>query len=259
MKNGLSWNDLIFDRRNKDYGAYVLRNAYGGRVIMSFIVALTVLALVIAFPVMRKLFEEEEPVVTPKKTVKYTDLLAPPPIDLNTPKQPTIKLPDPPKSVKFVPPKITPKEVVEEIPTIEELQQAEPSTVTSDGPIAVDFNEPVAEATAEPADDPHKVYMVVQQQPEFPGGQAAMFKWIANNMRYPSQARRTGTEGSVFVEFVVGNDGNIRSAKVIKGIGAGCDEEAVRVISKMPAWKPGKQNGKAVNVRFVLPLKFILG
>ncbi|MEJ0030195.1 MAG: energy transducer TonB [Bacteroidota bacterium] len=106
---------------------------------------------------------------------------------------------------------------------------------------------------------PNKVYMVVEQQPEFPGGLAAMMKFLQSNIKYPSQARRMGTEGSVFVEFVVDQQGNIGAPRVIKGIGAGCDEEAVRVIQKMPPWKPGKQNGKAVRVRFVLPVKFMLG
>jgi protein TonB len=115
------------------------------------------------------------------------------------------------------------------------------------------------EAVEEPAEDPNMIYTVVEQPAEFPGGMAAMMKFISQNMKYPSQARRMGTEGSVFVEFVVDQQGKISDAHVIKGIGAGCDEEAVRVVNKMPNWKPGKQNGKAVRVRFVLPVKFVLG
>jgi protein TonB len=154
---------------------------------------------------------------------------------------------------------VTEKEVVEETPTIEELKQVDVAPETTEGTGEIIFDEPVQEATAEPEEDPNKVYMVVEQQPEFPGGLAAMMKFLQTNIKYPSQARRMGTEGSVFVEFVVDQAGNINNPRVIKGIGSGCDEEAVRVIQKMPPWKPGKQNGKAVKVRFVLPVKFVLG
>lgn len=130
---------------------------------------------------------------------------------------------------------------------------------TNEGPGEVIFDEVVEDVVAEPAEDPNRVYMVVEQAPEFPGGVTAMMKFISQNMRYPSQARRMGTEGSVFVEFVVDQSGTITGAKLLKGIGSGCDEEAIRVIQKMPPWKPGKQNGKPVKVRFVLPVKFVLG
>lgn len=259
MKN-LSWNDLVFDKRNKDYGAYVLRKAYGGRVMLAFIIALFTLALVMAFPAIKRYFTHEETVVRETKTVKYTDLAPPPPIDKNTPPPPQVEVPPPVKTLKFIPPEVTHEEVAEEVtPTIDELKEVQPAAETSDGPAEVDFDEPVVEAIAEPLDDPNKVYLVVEQQPEFPGGVAAMMKFISHNMKYPAQARRTETDGSVYVEFVIDQQGQISDARVIKGIGAGCDEEALRVVNKMPAWKPGKQNGKPVRVRFVLPVKFLLG
>ena len=259
MKNQLSWNDLVFENRNKEYGAYNLRRAYGGRVIIAFACGITTLALIVAFPYIKKLFESEEEVVISTKTTRYTDLALPPPIDKNQPLPPKVELPPPVKeAIKFLPPKVTEKEVVEEIPTIDDLKPIDIASETTEGTGEVIFDEVVEEAV-EPAEDPNKVYMIVEQQPEFPGGVTAMMKFISQNMRYPATARRMGTEGSVFVEFVVDQAGNITSAKTIKGIGAGCDEEAVRVINKMPAWKPGKQNGKPVRVRFVLPLKFVLG
>lgn len=260
MKQQMSWNDLVFDKRNKEYGAYVLRQAYGGRVIFAFIIALVTLALVMAFPAIRRFFSEEEKVVASTKTVKYNDLAAPPPIDKNTPPPPKIEVPPPVKeAIKFLPPKVTEKEVVEETPTIEQLKLADPATETTEGPTDVTFDDPVQAVVEDTGEDPNATYTWVEQQPEFPGGVEAMMKFLSKNMRYPSQARRIGTEGSVFVEFVVDQQGIITDAHVIKGIGAGCDEEAVRVVSKMPPWKAGKQNGKAVRVRFVLPLKFVLG
>jgi len=99
---------------------------------------------------------------------------------------------------------------------------------------------------------------VVEQQAEFDGGFEAMAKFIAKNMKYPAQARRMGVEGSVFVSFVVDKEGNISDPQVLKGISADCDKEAIRVVKAMPPWKPGKQNGKPVKSRFVLPIKFRL-
>jgi len=253
------WDDLIFAGRNKEYGGYELRTRYGGRVVLSFVIAIAVLGTVMAGPVIKKLFEGPPPEKEAAKTIKYTDLAAPPPIDKETPPPPKLDIPPPVKEViKFLPPKVTDKEVQEEVPTIEELKVIEPAAETMEGEGEVVFDEPVVEAVKEPEEDPNKIYTIVEQPAEFPGGMGAMMKFIRDNMKYPPQARRMGIEGSVFVEFVVNAQGTISDAKVIKGIGGGCDEEALRVVGKMPPWKPGKQNGKAVRVRFVLPVKFIL-
>ena len=104
-----------------------------------------------------------------------------------------------------------------------------------------------------------EVFTIVEDQPEYPGGMPAFYKFIGKNLKYPSQARRMGIEGKVFVQFVVGKDGKISEVQVIKGIGAGCDEEAKRVIESSPKWKAGKQRGRAVKVRMILPITFKLG
>jgi protein TonB len=91
------------------------------------------------------------------------------------------------------------------------------------------------------------------------GGMQAFYEYVGKKLKYPTQARRMGIEGKVFVEFVINRDGTILDVKAIKGIGAGCDEEAVRVIQSAPSWKPGKQRGKPVRQRMVLPITFKLG
>jgi protein TonB len=100
--------------------------------------------------------------------------------------------------------------------------------------------------------------MVVEQQAEYPGGLESMAKFLQKNVKYPAAARRMGIEGSVFVSFVVDKEGKISDPQVVKGISAECDKEAIRVVNLMPPWKPGKQNGRAVKSRFVLPIKFKL-
>lgn len=103
-----------------------------------------------------------------------------------------------------------------------------------------------------------EVFTVVEQNPEFPGGIRELGNYLGRNIRYPSAAQRANVQGKVFVSFIVGEDGTIRDPKILKGIGFGCDEEALRITLNMPKWTPGKQNGKAVAVQYNLPIAFVL-
>jgi protein TonB len=100
--------------------------------------------------------------------------------------------------------------------------------------------------------------VVVEQMPEYPGGIPALGEFLQQNLRYPRQARKANVTGKVFASFVVGADGVLRDISIAKGIGYGCDEEVVRVIALMPKWKPGIQSGKAVPVRYSMPISFTL-
>jgi protein TonB len=155
------------------------------------------------------------------------------------------------------PPKIQQPEIVE-VPDEEEIE--EDIEIDLDVEITEDtqIEEMVfEEAPEEEATD--EIFMVVEDQPEPQGGMQAFYEYVGKNMKYPSQARRMGIEGKVFVQFVVDKDGTISQVQAIKGIGAGCDEEAVRVLQNAPKWKPGKQRGRPVRVRMVLPITFRLG
>lgn len=102
------------------------------------------------------------------------------------------------------------------------------------------------------------VFISVQQMPSFPGGDVARIKYLAKNLRYPGQAAEDGIQGTVYVSFIVKTDGSITNVKLLRRIGGGCDEEAIRVVSKMPQWKPGSQNGKKVDVLYHMPVHFKL-
>ena len=140
------------------------------------------------------------------------------------------------------------------------------STKTQDG--VKENLPPIVEPTAPPVEAPTKEKPVeveddtplifVEQKPEFENGDKAMYAFLSKNIVYPAIARENGISGTVFVGFVVSKDGTIRNVEIKRGIGGGCNEEAIRVIKLMPKWKPGKQNGKAVNVAFTLPVKFRL-
>ena len=103
-----------------------------------------------------------------------------------------------------------------------------------------------------------EVFTIVEQMPSFPGGDAKMYEYLGKNIKYPQIARETGIQGRVFVGFVVEPDGSVSNVKVLRGIGGGCDEEAMRVVKAMPKWSPGKQRGKTVRVSYTLPVVFKL-
>ena len=111
----------------------------------------------------------------------------------------------------------------------------------------------------EPEEEVEEIFTIVEDQPTYPGGIQAFYKYVATNLRYPAQARRMGIAGKVFVQFVVEKDGRLTDVQILKGIGAGCDEEALRVIKKSKAWKPGRQRGRPVKVRMIIPINFRLG
>jgi periplasmic protein TonB len=103
-----------------------------------------------------------------------------------------------------------------------------------------------------------QIFTIVEEMPGFPGGDEELFKYLGKSIKYPAMAKDANIQGTVYVTFVVKEDGSISNVQILRGIGGGCDEEAKRVVESMPKWKPGKQRGKAVRVQFNLPIKFIL-
>ncbi len=106
--------------------------------------------------------------------------------------------------------------------------------------------------------DEEKVYTLTEVMPEFPGGQEAMFAYLGKNLQYPADAREAKKQGTVYITFVVNKDGRVSEVKVLRGLYPSLDKEAMRVVSRMPNWKPGTQNGKPVRTQFNLPVKFLL-
>ena len=102
----------------------------------------------------------------------------------------------------------------------------------------------------------NEIFQIVEEMPQFPGGEQKLMEYISENIKYPQNARETGIQGRVFVGFIVEPDGSVSNVKLLRGIGGGCDEEAIRVIKSLPKWEPGKQRGKAVRVAYQLPVFF---
>lgn len=121
------------------------------------------------------------------------------------------------------------------------------------------IDDPAVIDTAWPQEpDSNAVLIVVEEMPSFPGGMPALSAYVSEHLKYPEKAKELRVEGLVLLQFVVEKDGSVSNAEVTRGIGYGCDEEALRVIRAMPAWKPGQQSGKPVRVRYSLPMRFKL-
>lgn len=152
------------------------------------------------------------------------------------------------------PPQTEVLEIVDDEEEIEEEVEIEDTEIDED--VEIEFIEDVGEEEA--IGEEPEIFQVVEDQPEFPGGEKALFTYLSKSIKYPPMAKDAGVQGVVYVTFVVEPDGNITNVKVLRGIGAGCDDEAVRVVKAMPKWKPGKQRGKSVRVQFNLPIRFTL-
>jgi len=164
---------------------------------------------------------------------------------------PTQQLPPPP-------PKIQQPQIIE-VPDEKKIEEEIEINMDTEVTEQTKVEEVKIAPQEEEKEDPDQIFLVVEETAAPTGGMPAFYEFVAKKLKYPAQARRMGIEGKVFVEFVIERDGTITDVKAIKGIGAGCDEEAVRVLQSAPKWKPGKQRGKPVRQRMVLPIAFKLG
>jgi protein TonB len=156
---------------------------------------------------------------------------------------------------KPAPPPPPPRPVVDEFVYTDATEPDEPELFLTDIEMPPDIHEiePVVEQVME-----EYVWGTIDESPEFPGGDEGLSRYLASNIQYPAMAKDAGVQGKVYVTFLVSKTGEVTEVEVVGGIGAGCDEEAARVVSSMPLWKPGKQRGYPVNVRYYLPIHFKL-
>lgn len=179
------------------------------------------------------------------QTTKMNDLEDEQVMEFTPPPPPPPAPPPPPTIIQNV-------EVVEDDKQVDENQ-----VIITENTEKVEVKEIVIEEKEEVVAE--EIFDVVEENPEYQGGLQEMYKFLGENMKYPPMARESGVQGKVYVQFVVEKDGKVNDVTVLRGIGSGCDEEAVRVVKMMPNWKPGKQRGKPVRVRYKLPVTFRLG
>lgn len=264
----LTYDDIIFGGRHRAYGAFDLRQNYRPTLTRALWLGVGLFLLALAVPTLYAHFRSKQWVATQQsmEEVNFTKLPDPPtepPIAL-----PPVEQAPSVNTVRNLPLVVMPEaDVVEETlpPTTEQLQDAtsgaetaagtgEEAVILAPGATAPTIKERAVEVEAKP-DTP---FVVVEQQPEFPGGVDALRTFLNKNLAYPRQAASAGVAGRVYISFVVNTDGSLTDVQVLKGIGFGCDEEATRVVQKMPRWRPGKQSGRAVRVKYNLPISFTL-
>ena len=267
-----NWVDLVFEGRNKEYGAYVLRKETGKRKLKSMLLVFAVTIAIMAAVAAKVAIEN----AFPKKVAMETDVEL---SKLAQKKEAKVEKKAPVKveeqkvvekvksSVKFTPPVIKKDDEVkpeEELKSQEDLNK----TNTAIGSFDVKGNDEAGgevlkakEVIAQPEppkEEETKVFDVVEVMPSFPGGQGALFEWLSKNIKYPVVAEENGVQGRVIVTFVVERNGSITDVQVVKSVDPSLDKEAVRVVKAMPHWIPGKQNGSAVRVKFTVPVTFRL-
>jgi periplasmic protein TonB len=239
-----SWDDLVFETRNKNYGAYVLRKMYLRRLVLGLGGSVAMMTLLIVAP---QMFPPMPKFVKPLSTEVSIEVLPPPP---------TLKKEEPrPRSAQQqVQRRNTPPLVVttpvEPAPIVDDI----PEPTLSDDVTVVGSTTPLVGDVA-PVVEPPKTFFTAEVMPQFPD----MMKYLSRKLNYPPAAQRIGAQGTVFVSFVVDGDGKVVDVALVRGFHPDCDKEAMRVIQGMKGWTGGRQNGTPVRVRMVLPIKFSLG
>jgi protein TonB len=247
--------ELVFDHRKKQYGAYNLRKEYVTNLLRSVCIAIAFVAVVFFIPYLMHVLTNDESAFS--SLTEEITLAEPPPIDKLTPPPPPIVIPPPvQQTIKFTPPKVVKDEEAEDPPpTQEEMKDVQVSTVTQEG--QKEDILPPENPVAPPDED--KTFSFVEEMPSFPGGEKKMIEFILTNIHYPPVALENNIAGKVYVKFTVDKEGKITNPELLRGIGGGCDEEAMRILKLMPDWNPGKQNGNKVKVGgIVLHIDFTL-
>lgn len=261
----MSLDDLVFEHRNQAFGAFFLRRQYANHILKGLILALAIFTAFVGIPYAWQIWKPATPEAETELVTVDPRMVEPPPIDPKTPPPPPLPAsPPPPKvtTVRFVPPEVVPdEEVTEDPPKQEELKQAQAGTETVVGDPTADPNELQMDQAGsgegavigapEETDEP---FLLVDQMPQFPEGDLQTY--FAKHLKYPQRALLAEVTGRVYISFVVMPDGSVADVTLLKGLGYGCDEEALRVVKAMPTWQPGKNGGRAVKVRINVPIHF---
>jgi protein TonB len=266
------WVDLVFDGKNQAYGAYQLRKDTGKRnlkaLITMFLIFAAIAAIVIAKVSIDNYIASRNAAI--ETDVELQSLAEKKEAKVERKEEPQIEKIEVEKvksSVAFTTPEIKKDEEVQEDQEMKSQDELA-STNTAIGAFTVEGNDEEAgevlkakEVIAEPEPpkvEETKVFDVVEEMPQFPGGQAALLEYLAKNIKYPVVAEENGVQGRVIVTFVVERDGSITDVRVVKSVDPSLDKEAARVVKSMPKWQPGKQNGSAVRVKYTVPVTFRL-
>ncbi|MBQ1987507.1 MAG: energy transducer TonB [Muribaculaceae bacterium] len=270
------WSDIVFEGRNKAYGAYVLRTDSKPRHMKAFIytvVGLIVIGIGAYSYLSVQAYIAEQAAITDQASQELVAFVDQAEEEPEEEVQEKVEMPEPEalpeeilNTVKVTELLIAKDEEVkkeDEIKTADELKETETAFGSTDFDQGTDDRNVVREyknevIVEEKKPEPEKVFTAVEQMPQFPGGDAALMKYLSNNINYPQVAMENGVQGRVIVQFVVTKNGTVGEVKVIRSVDRDLDKEAVRLCKSLPKFIPGKMNGQAVNVWYTLPITFKL-
>lgn len=270
------WRDIVFEGKNKEFGAYVLRQTSPARHTKAIVWVLAAVAVILVLLILSvndvfKRAEEEQIVTATEQEMTTFDAEE---FEEEIQEEEIFELPEPEEII--APEEVANSQQVTDLLIVQDEEIEEDKQVKNQEDIreneaqlgTVDITEGVndlnkievkEQVIAEPVvDDEPLSIALVEQKPSFPGGEAAMYTWLGNNTVYPPAASEEGAQGRVVVEFVVGKDGSITNVRVVRPRHPALDREAVRVVSAMPTWVPGRNNGQPVKVTYTLPVTFKL-
>jgi periplasmic protein TonB len=252
--NAPDFDDIVFEERNKEYGAYRLRKKYNRNVLIGMLIGIIIIATAIITPYLNaKAAENKSRRAERQVEIKMENLDTP-----NEQVAPPPPPPPPPTDVvqqqKYVPPVVVDSIKPEDVKQLMTADQAQ-TEVTNKEVVEVvqQVKEEVQEADAEVTP-----FVVVEEMPMFPGGEVELLKYIAEHTQYPEVAKENNIQGKVIIRFCVTSKGGVSQVSVLKGVDPELDKEAIRVVNTLPTFKPGKQGGKPVPVWYMVPITFTL-
>jgi periplasmic protein TonB len=245
-----NFDDILFKDRNKSYGAYILRKKYHKQLLLSILIIIPVFILVAV--ILYIIINQPEPVL--KESPYYSEYLSQPSANIIQPDEELLpELKKLQKKAAYTVPRVVTDEDEQVLSDLN--ADSEESDTTTNGTNNSGSSNGVLDGFGV---DDNAIYTYVQEPPAFPGGDQARKAFLQRNIRYPKLATQNKIQGIVHVSFIVEINGTLTNLKITQGIGAGCDDEALRVIRMMPRWKAGKRQGREVRVVIDLPITFIL-
>ena len=268
------WSDLLFENRNKEYGAYVLRRQTSNRNVASILAILVFVAAIVGLLIIKSEYDSyvsRHTVVVYDQGMETSNL---------TNKAPEVKRAEPIRqenvenviekvrsSIKFVAPIIKKDNEVnpeDQMKTQDEIMSSKMAISVfnvfgnDESGDVLKVKDALITEPVKPKEEENKIFTIVEQMPSFPGGDAALMQYLAKNIKYPAVAEDMGIQGRVICQFVIERDGSVSDVRIARGVDPSLDKEAMRVVSSMPKWIPGRQNGQFVRVKYSLPVIFRL-
>jgi periplasmic protein TonB len=255
--NKLEFDDIVFENRNKDYGAYPIRKNYNANVIISIVLASLIVIASVIIPYLDYIKKSHK--AGKEIRLRYVEMkmdkMEPPKEDIYVPPAPAPPPPNTLPNIRYITPVVVDSvQSVDKQPTVDDVQASNPD---SDQKLVSGSGKSDDLLTGQDGERSDEPYVIVEVPPTFKGGGIEKFReWVQKRTIYPQIAQDNGIKGKVSVSFVVETDGSVSNVKIVKSVNALLDEEAVKAIESSPKWNPGLQRGRAVRVRFVIPLVF---